>query len=689
MNYEGQVTAVNTTTWVLELDHKLPIYMGLMASQNHEILVPEIGEYVKIYNAHYIINKALSLEALFVCKRSKITCNYFKTCTFSDDFLDLINKYELGCADIKAVVENLEMIKTGIKKFTQNTAEEIMWNIIDCIASSKSNKKSDHTCTNTVLAPFTLRTISNYRFVDSHLDKSKKMPVWFFGSHSKIEESDKLIGYLKVNKRYGIVLLHDVDHSILCVITNKSNLDLYRFINCLVVINSFRIFTETFKEAHVPNIEYILFDASEMVTLDKVNSNHVDTLKDILLLREAPENIPYVYVFKFKLLKKGMVNVNKSGQIECWLEVFLTNQNEHIYLGLNAHQVQIVPFLLINETYEVYHSEELITETNIELVRLKMLDVKKFQEKMAVFVQVSLVGVTSSSLSVTETIEKIKCSTTDLISFEGTLRSKSLVPSLSSRTKPLRTALKEFGTPGKCFCTMNFPMRNLPTGSSTHALTFEENELQLVLYLNNWESLQMPCGLIPGMRMCVTNVLPQSKKYLKSTALTAFQILNYEPTVLFDTVNLCKDIQICDKYSYLGWGNLIPTSILVWARSSSIYIRSLKIVSRCEDGCSCISDNCIEVTITLYAHDEMGAALVISKSLELLRLLIGLEPGQWKTWCTAFKTVKKYIYNNLQTINLFQISNLDLKCRKIDSNEHDDNDGMPLWFCVDARRRNS
>ncbi|XP_031354727.1 uncharacterized protein LOC116179150 [Photinus pyralis] len=627
MNYEGKVTAVNTTTWTFQLDHKLIIYMGLAASQSREVLLPEIGERIKIYNAHYVINKALSLEALFLCKRSRITSNYGHTFTSESELLASIRRHKLGCADVKAVVENLEIITSRLSDFTSNSPEQVMCNVVDVIASDKA-VKNRHTCLNTILAPFALKTISDYRFIDADPDKPKKSPPWSFGAHSKRKEYDKLVGYLKINKRYGIILLHDAQHCVPCVITNRNHVDLYDLTNRLVVIVEFRVFTETFREADVHNVEYILFDVADTFVLKKVSTNDVETVRDILL-KEVREDIPYVYSFKFKLHRKGTVNVNRSEQIECWLEVFVPERNEDLYLGLNAHQVQLVPLLVTGETYQVYHSEKLISQNRIELARLKQLDARKFQEKTAIFVKLSR-ETADSALTVSETVEKLKCSN-DLISFIGTLHLKTFVPPLSSRTKAPIVGSSQFGTPG----------------SYTHTLTFQEDESQLVLYLNNWESLRMPFGLVPGMRMCVKNVLPQSRKYLKSTALTRFDILSYEAPVLFDTVNLCKDVQACDKYSYIGWGNLIPASVLIWARITTIYIRSLKIVSKCEVAeCSCGDDTCIDVTITFYAHDEMGAALVISKSLELLRLLLGLELSQWKTWCAAFKMVKRYTYND-------------------------------------------
>lgn len=48
----------------------------------------------------------------------------------------------------------------------------------------------------------------------------------------------------------------------------------------------------------------------------------------------------------------------------------------------------------------------------------------------------------------------------------------------------------------------------------------------------------MPFGLLPGMRILVRYVVPQRRKYFKSTILTNFEVLNYEPKVIFETANL-------------------------------------------------------------------------------------------------------------------------------------------------------
>lgn len=62
-------------------------------------------------------------------------------------------------------------------------------------------------------------------------------------------------------------------------------------------------------------------------------------------------------------------------------------------------------------------------------------------------------------------------------------------------------------------------------------------ELEISMYLNNWENLQVPFGLVPDARIAVHYALPQKRKYLKSTPMTSFRVLCYETAIPFDTSN--------------------------------------------------------------------------------------------------------------------------------------------------------
>lgn len=109
----------------------------------------------------------------------------------------------------------------------------------------------------------------------------------------------------------------------------------------------------------------------------------------------------------------------------------------------------------------------------------------------------------------------------------------------------------------------------------------------------------MPFGLLPNMRILVRNVLPQKRKYYKSTLLTSFEVLGYESRLMFETANLyayfqiialasickqhffrCTDIGRKDDWGNafsLGCGYLIPNGVLVCSRITTLKIRSLRL----------------------------------------------------------------------------------------------------------------
>lgn len=127
---------------------------------------------------------------------------------------------------------------------------------------------------------------------------------------------------------------------------------------------------------------------------------------------------------------------------------------------------------------------------------------------------------------------------TGLISFTAKITNRKFIkPQEFSRTS---RKLKRFGFgfQGKSkitICLLHFVFF---VGDKTHQLEFRSGSKFIVLFLNNWESLQMPLGLLPGMKVNISNVLVQKKKYLKSTILTRIDVVRYEPKVDFQTVNM-------------------------------------------------------------------------------------------------------------------------------------------------------
>lgn len=77
------------------------------------------------------------------------------------------------------------------------------------------------------------------------------------------------------------------------------------------------------------------------------------------------------------------------------------------------------------------------------------------------------------------------------------------------------------------------------------------------------------------MRVKVYNVKPQKQKYYKSTILTSIEVINYEPTIKFESANLyLKYPKIC---FYFGAGHLIPDGTIIWSKIISLFVIGLKI----------------------------------------------------------------------------------------------------------------
>lgn len=124
----------------------------------------------------------------------------------------------------------------------------------------------------------------------------------------------------------------------------------------------------------------------------------------------------------------------------------------------------------------------------------------------------------------------------------------------------------------------------------------------------------------------------------------------------------------------------------------------------------------------------MGQAVVISRSLKLLRLLLKLTEEQWAIWCKSFENIGRYTFDRneyehlsvrgfvsnsavkfykcfvfkssedklfcealtlmINAINIKKICDLELKCAKMWASLKID-EGMPKWFCLDAKERHT
>ncbi|KAJ8927167.1 hypothetical protein NQ314_020443 [Rhamnusium bicolor] len=271
---------------------------------------------------------------------------------------------------------------------------------------------------------------------------------------------------------------------------------------------------------------------------------------------------------------------------------------------------------------------------NAELPKVKKLKIYEIQENDAYFLKDDKMAGTEKLLTVAECKNYVS-NNTGLVSFEGTLKSKKFANALPSYTTKKATVYG-FGTPG----------------SRVHQLVFTtENDgvLYLDCYLNNWENVLMPLGIIPQVRVAIRNVYPQSKKYVKASVFTTFKILSYDPPLHFNTVNL------------------------------------------------------------MHVSDEFGQSKILAKFPGIMKTILDLQEYQFQVWLKAIEEIGCYEYNFfedvynfvrtesseacfrrcltefLQMVNDQAVMFLDLKCRKLDSNPQR-NGGRPLWLCLDARK---
>lgn len=104
----------------------------------------------------------------------------------------------------------------------------------------------------------------------------------------------------------------------------------------------------------------------------------------------------------------------------------------------------------------------------------------------------------------------------------------------------------------------------------------------------------------------------------------------------------------------------------------------------------------------MIVTDSGGKAMVICKSLEVLRVIFDLLDCHWEDFCESCKKIECYQYNKnatvdeldfsgaltaiINVINEIGLSDVEMLCRKLDS-KLEDNNMLPLWLCVQARKK--
>lgn len=104
----------------------------------------------------------------------------------------------------------------------------------------------------------------------------------------------------------------------------------------------------------------------------------------------------------------------------------------------------------------------------------------------------------------------------------------------------------------------------------------------------------------------------------------------------------------------------------------------------------------------MVTNDVGGRAMVICKSLAVLRVILDVPESQWGDFCASCDTIENYEYNRfanvkpvdfcgslttaIHAINEVGLVDVEMLCRKLDS-KRDENDRLPLWLCVNARKK--
>ncbi|KAG5883250.1 hypothetical protein JTB14_036099 [Gonioctena quinquepunctata] len=384
------------------------------------------------------------------------------------------------------------------------------------------------------------------------------------------------------------------------------------------------------------------------------------------------------------------------------------NENsENAFLILPSDFIQISPFLQEGGCYRLCHNIPLKQTSNKELVRIQKCKIYQIGDERAYFQLLNSAETQETILTVEKCKENVMHSL-GLISFTGVLKQKRFADNFPSQAH--KSSIYGFGTPGSRVPQLVFSSAESKTDSL------------LDCYLNNWENTLMPLGLIPQARVIVRNVWPQSKKYLKSSVFTSFEILSYEPMVDFQTANLFGNFELdWGPPFFLGHGNRIPNGVIIWGRVLSIQIISLEITNACKS-CRYVNgpagpcfqcgrtEKRMEFYSRLHVSDVYGQSKVLVDQPEFLKVIFDLQEKQFQIWMNAFEEIGRFDFNlfnhanevetnnaterdlfrstlskYLTKLNQCAIQSLDMKCRKLESSSHK-NGGRPLWFCMDVRK---
>ncbi|KAK9871260.1 hypothetical protein WA026_011532 [Henosepilachna vigintioctopunctata] len=553
-NLEGTVNYINDKLLYFKVDDifvNVAIYLANQLSV--DIVLPNLGDRLFIRKAHPHEDVIKGDNVFSLCHNSE--CNEFKVPALKGlHYLWIVKDYKLGLGDLFTITNMYESVKDTISSET-NLSDVVLRYIEDILVKTPVETNEIGSCEKNKLPTIQCKTISQCKNIQIKGNAYNKFPYWSYGIHWSISE-EVLIGYVFVHPKFGTICFKDELYTVGCVIIKDCDVDVSDILNKTVYISKYCIFTEIFNPNTKFNLEYLVFNFSNLKVIDKKRK------------REDMDH-SLQHKLEFIIISKSYVSFSQIRNYHFWLEIeevngaYLKNHNRY-FLCIPDTFIEKWAFLEISFKHTIWFDEDLKRICDVEYTRLNPNLVQYcIPRSKHVLISSKKEFVPSQQIPFLDntTIQQLG-EQKGLISFQAILKYRKFSPANSSRTK-------SFNVP-PCFGTL---------GDKTHILDFQVNEVKtLVLYLNNWEKIVMPVGLIPGVLVNVRNVILQ-KNYCKSTPFTSFEIVEFKPKFFMQTAKLLSDEDWGPPY-FLG-ARSIPSGVLVFGIINFFFIKKLSITRSC------------------------------------------------------------------------------------------------------------
>lgn len=547
----------------------------------------------------------------------------------NSDLLRIILKYRLSSGDLLLIIKMFESVKSKVPP--EISLEKFILTYIESVLQDREYSRLDFPgCDNNKQLPkITLSTVSQLKQVQVTGNFYKDFPYWSFGTRWNFRH-ELLIGEMFVHPKLGTICFKDLESTAGCVIIKNYTDDLRDFLDKYVYVEKFCIVSEIFNPNTKYNLEYFVMDFKHIKVLD--------------FKRKRDESSHHLkFKMSFVLINKSNVTYTKDKGYHFWIDIkdfkHYKEELKRCFLCLPERLIKDYPVLEPSSRYTLSFSQHLAPTRDYEYVRIDS-SLPQFILKQNNPAVLKLNGdyfPTEKLLFLNvHTLPEI-LTTKGLVSFQAILKYRKFNPNNSSRTGHLNTP-PAFGT----------------IGEKTHILDFKVGKVKtLTLYLNNWERMMTPVGLIPGVLVNVRNVLVQ-KTYCKSTALTTIELSDYKPKEEYQTTRLLKEDDWGVEYHFGGISHL-PDGILV--HSVLIKYRIIKMfMKRSCSKCLLISriagENCVDCggqmrttcELLIEARDKGGCSKITSKVPEVTRCFLGMQQDIWDKWLEILELLGRYTF---------------------------------------------